>query len=182
MKQLLCLKSENFMDSLKIWESSSIFISDSIDLAIRGPPAIISAREQWGKILECAFTAEPLPQVVRVLDLSKSEKSAIVHEVFNHNSTKIEIQIDVGQYECQVQNELGMTSTVIAILPEGKILKRKFQKSEYQYEFNSNRTFFALLWTINYGDYTLKIQHCYHKIFSIRQMLECLSNRNSKSK
>jgi len=92
---------------------------DSIDLAIRGPPAIISAREQWGKTLECAFTAEPLPQVVRVLDLSKSEKSAIVHEVFNHNSTKIEIQIDVGQYECQVQNELGMTSTVIAILPEG---------------------------------------------------------------
>ena len=83
--------------------------------------------------------------MVRVLDLSKSEKSAIVHEVFNHNSTKIEIQIDVGQYECQVQNELGMTSTVIAILPEGKILKRKFQKPEYQYEFNSNRIFFALL-------------------------------------
>ena len=65
--------------------------------------------------------------MVRVLDLSKSEKSAIVHEVFNHNSTKIEIQIDVGQYECQVQNELGMTSTVIAILPEGKILNGKFQ-------------------------------------------------------
>ena len=93
--------------------------SGSIDLAIRGPPVITSAKEQFGSLLQCAFTAEPAAQMVKVIDLSRDDSSAIIHESFSHNTTIVELDITVGQYECQVSNELGMASTIIRIQPEG---------------------------------------------------------------
>lgn len=91
----------------------------TVELAVRGPPMIISEKEQFGNVLECAFTAEPIAQMVKVIDLSKDDVTAIIHESYQNNGTVITVDIDVGQYECQVSNELGMASTIIHIQPEG---------------------------------------------------------------
>lgn len=91
----------------------------TVDLAVRGPPLITSEKEQFGGLLECAFTSEPLAQIVKVIDLSRDDGDAVIHESYSNNHTVVTIEIEVGQYECQVTNELGMASTVIRIQPEG---------------------------------------------------------------
>jgi len=91
----------------------------TVDLAVRGPPLITSEKEQFGGLLECAFTSEPLAQLVKVIDLSREGKNGVIHESYNNNHTVVTLEIGVGQYECQVSNELGMASTIIRIQPEG---------------------------------------------------------------
>ena len=57
--------------------------------------------------------------MIKVIDLSRDGDEAIIHESYHSNLTVITVDIDVGQYECQVSNELGMASTIIHIQPEG---------------------------------------------------------------
>lgn len=108
-------------------EASNEFgsVIDLVELAVRGPPLIMSAKEQFGRVLECAFTAEPTAQMVKVIDLSKIGGDEIVHESYEENRTQISIEIEAGQYECQVRNELGMASTIIRMHPEGLAMAGK---------------------------------------------------------
>jgi len=70
--------------------------------------------------LECAFVAEPKPSHVRIVELGKSEDEGIIHELFGDAVKNVKINAGVGQFECLVENELGTSTTIIRLQPEGE--------------------------------------------------------------
>ena len=88
--------------------------------------------------LECAFVSEPKPSHVRIVDLGKSEDEGIIHELFGDAVKNVKINAGVGQFECLVENELGTSTTIIRLQPEGEssffdFFKIKDHPSDFNY-------------------------------------------------
>ncbi|CBY10315.1 unnamed protein product [Oikopleura dioica] len=98
----------------------------TVQVAIKGPPTILSTKEQFGMELECAFVSEPKPSHVRIVDLGKSEDEGIIHELFGDAVKNVKINAGVGQFECLVENELGTSTSIIRLQPEGITAQAKF--------------------------------------------------------
>ena len=92
----------------------------TVQVAIKGPPSILSGKEQFGMELECAFVSEPKPNHVRIVDLGKAEDEGIIHELFGDAVQNVKINVGIGQFECLVENELGTSTSIIRLQPEGK--------------------------------------------------------------
>lgn len=94
----------------------------SVTLAVRGPPVITSQTVQTGDTLECAFIAEPEPILVQIRDVAVTDqREALVFKGTpeDFKNSQLSLNLERGQYECVVGNELGQVSKLINLKETG---------------------------------------------------------------
>lgn len=107
------------------------------NISIRGTPFIRSQMEQNSPFLRCDFVAEPPADFVQIVNL---ETDSIVYQTGEVDTNLVEVKLEEGNYECRVNNALGMSSSQIILEPKGETSKIIWcGKWEYAYLTDQTR-------------------------------------------
>lgn len=86
------------------------------NISIRGTPFIRSPTDQASPLLKCDFVAEPRADYVEIVSLDNDEVVFFSGELDGMNG--VEVKLEEGNYECRVNNALGMSSSQIILQPK----------------------------------------------------------------
>lgn len=89
------------------------------NISIRGTPFIQSPTDQASPLLKCDFVAEPKADYVEIVSLDNDQ---VVFRSAELDGMKgVEVKLEEGNYECRVNNALGMSSSQIILQPKGNL-------------------------------------------------------------
>ena len=88
------------------------------NISIRGTPFIRSPMDQESPLLKCDFVAEPAADFVQIVNLDSDD--VVFQSTQLEGMSGIEVKLEEGNYECRVNNALGLSSSQIVLAPKGK--------------------------------------------------------------